>query len=163
MSGALLTVDEAIVRFAREKRNGSVVFTAGFFDLLHPGHIRMLEQARSLGDALLVGIAGDAVVHRLCGSAHPLIPGRERAELMAALECVDAVVIFDEGALQTLIAKILPDVLVRSSGDEEDLIAGQAEVEAAGGRVVRISALTAYSNSEILRRVRETAGSPSQH
>jgi rfaE bifunctional protein nucleotidyltransferase chain/domain len=163
LSGALLTVDEAIVRFGREKRNGSVVFTAGCFDLLHPGHIRMLEEARSLGDALLVGIAGDAGVQKLRGPSHPLIPDRERAELMAALECVDAVVIFEKGALQTLIAKILPDVLVRGSNDEEDLIAGQADVEAAGGRVVRISALTAFSNSEILRRVREMAGSPSQH
>lgn len=163
MSGALLTVEEAIVRFAREKRNGSVVFTAGCFDLLHPGHIRMLEEARSLGDALLVGIAGDAGVQRMRGPARPLIPGRERAELMAALECVDAVVIFDESALQTLIAKILPDVLVWDGKDEENLIAGQSEVEAAGGRVVRISALAAYSNNEILRRVREMAGSPSQH
>src|SRR5437879_2368834 len=91
-----MTLDEAILRFGREKRNGRrVVFTNGCFDILHPGHIRTLEQARALGDALVVGINSDASVGTL-KPGRPLIPEQERAEILAALACVDAVVIFNE-------------------------------------------------------------------
>ena len=97
MHSRILTIEEAILRFGREKRNGRrVVFTNGCFDLLHPGHIQSLEQARSLGDALIVGINGDASVRELKGPGRPILPELERAEILAALECVDAVVIFHE-------------------------------------------------------------------
>ena len=93
----ILTLDEAILRFGREKRNGRrIVFTNGCFDLLHPGHIGSLEQARALGDALVVGVNSDASVRQLKGAGRPVLPERERAEILAGLECVDAVVIFDE-------------------------------------------------------------------
>src|SRR5215467_11476636 len=93
----VLTLEQTILRFAPEKRNGRrVVFTNGCFDLLHPGHIRILEEARGLGDALIVGLNSDASVRSLKGAGRPLIPESERAEILAALECVDAVVIFKE-------------------------------------------------------------------
>ena len=112
MIPAILTLDEAILRFGREKRNGRrVVFTNGCFDLLHPGHIRSLEQARELGDALIVGLNSDDSVRQLKGEGRPVLPERERAEILAALECVDAVVIFDELTPQKVIARLLPDVL----------------------------------------------------
>lgn len=162
VSGKNLTVDEAIVRFGRGKRNGRVIFTNGCFDILHPGHIRTLEQARALGDALIVGINSDASVHRLKGPARPVIPERERAEILAALECVDAVVIFEEDTPQAVIARILPDVLVKGGDWAGDQIVGREEVEAAGGKVVSVAVLPGYSTTEILRKVRDggTANSP---
>lgn len=162
MSANILTVEEAIVRFGRAKRNGRVVFTNGCFDLLHPGHIRTLEQARSLGDALVVGINSDASARRLKGPGRPVIPSQERAEILAALGCVDAVVVFDQDTPQTSIAKLLPDVLVKGTDWADDQIAGRAEVEAAGGRVERIPVQPGYSTTEILRKVRDGGDSASQ-
>jgi len=105
----ILTIEEAILRFGREKRNGRrVVFTNGCFDLLHPGHVGSLEQARALGDALIVGLNSDASVRQLKGSGRPVLPERERAEILAALESVDAVVIFDESTPREVIARLLP-------------------------------------------------------
>src|ERR1700737_4077971 len=111
---SILTLEQAILRFGRGKRNGRrVVFTNGCFDLLHPGHIRSLEHARSLGDALIVGLNSDASVRQLKGEGRPVIPERERAEILAALESVDAVVIFDDLTPREVIARLLPDVLVK--------------------------------------------------
>jgi rfaE bifunctional protein nucleotidyltransferase chain/domain len=152
----ILTLDEAILRFGREKRNGRrIVFTNGCFDLLHPGHIGSLEQARSLGDALIVGLNSDASVRQLKGAGRPVLPERERAEILAALECVDAVVIFDELTPREIIARLLPDVLVKGADWPGDQIVGREEVEAAGGRVVSIPVVPGYSTTEILRKIRE--------
>ena len=154
----ILTLDEAILRFGREKRNGRrIVFTNGCFDLLHPGHIGSLEQARALGDALIVGLNSDASVRQLKGAGRPVLPERERAEILAALECVDAVVIFDALTPREVIARLLPDVLVKGGDWAGDQIVGREEVEAAGGRVVSIPVVPGYSTTEILRKIREGA------
>ena len=156
---SILTLEQAILRFARDKRNGrKLVFTNGCFDLLHPGHIRSLEQARSLGDALLVGLNSDASVRQLKGNGRPVIPESERAEILSALECVDAVVIFDDLTPRRVIAALLPDVLVKGGDWPGDQIVGREEVEAAGGRVVLIPIVSGYSTSDILKKIR--AGSP---
>jgi rfaE bifunctional protein nucleotidyltransferase chain/domain len=158
LNPAILTLEEAILRFGREKRNGRrVVFTNGCFDLLHPGHIRCLEQAREMGDALVIGLNSDASVKQLKGEGRPLLPERERAEILAALECVDAVVIFDDLTPQRVIARLLPDVLVKGGDWAGDQIVGREEVEAAGGRVVSAPIVPGYSTTEILRKIREGA------
>lgn len=156
----ILTLEEAILRFGREKRNGRrIVFTNGCFDLLHPGHIGSLEQARALGDALIVGLNSDASVRELKGAGRPVLPERERAEILAALECVDAVIVFDELTPREVIARLLPDVLVKGGDWPGDQIVGREEVEAAGGRVVSIPVVPGYSTTAILRKIRE--GAPS--
>src|SRR4029077_6294979 len=107
-------LEEAILRFGREKRNGRrVVFTNGCFDLLHPGHIRSLELARGLGDVLIVGLNSDASVRQLKGEGRPVIPERERAEILAAMESAEAVVIFEDLTPREGIARLLPDILVK--------------------------------------------------
>jgi rfaE bifunctional protein nucleotidyltransferase chain/domain len=157
LSPAIFTLEEAIVRFGRDKRNGRrVVFTNGCFDLLHPGHLRLLEQARSLGDLLIVGLNSDASVRELKGAGRPVLPERERAEILAALEAVDAVVIFDQLTPREVIAGILPDVLVKGGDWPGDQIVGRAEVEAAGGRVVSVPVVPGYSTTEVLRKIRGT-------
>jgi rfaE bifunctional protein nucleotidyltransferase chain/domain len=157
----ILTLDEAILRFGPGKRNGRrVVFTNGCFDLLHTGHIGSLEQARSLGDVLIVGLNSDASVRQLKGAGRPVLPERERAEILAALECVDAVVIFDALTPREVIARLLPDVLVKGGDWASDQIVGREEVEAAGGRVVSIPVVAGYSTTEILRKIREGAPTP---
>jgi rfaE bifunctional protein nucleotidyltransferase chain/domain len=157
----ILTLDEAILRFGPGKRNGRrVVFTNGCFDLLHPGHIDSLEKARALGDVLIVGLNSDASVRQLKGAGRPVLPERERAEILAALECVDAVVIFDALTPREVIARLLPDVLVKGGDWASDQIVGREEVEAAGGRVVSIPVVAGYSTTEILRKIREGAPTP---
>jgi len=154
---AVLTLEEIILRFGREKRNGKrVVFTNGCFDLLHPGHIESLETARTLGDVLIVGLNSDEGVRRLKGPGRPVYPAEERAEILASLECVDAVLIFDEPTPQRVIAALLPDVLVKGEDWPGNQIVGREEVEAAGGKVVRVEVVEGYSTSEILRKIRET-------
>jgi D-beta-D-heptose 7-phosphate kinase/D-beta-D-heptose 1-phosphate adenosyltransferase len=152
---AVLTLEEAIVRFARDKRNGrKVVFTNGCFDLLHPGHIRSLEAARALGDFLIVGLNSDASVRALKGPGRPVISAQERAEILASFESVDAVFIFEELTPQKVIAALLPDILVKGGDWPGDQIVGRAEVEAAGGRVERIDIVDGYSTTEILKKIR---------
>lgn len=154
----ILSLEEAILRFGPGKRNGRrIVFTNGCFDLLHPGHIGSLEQARALGDALIVGLNSDASVRRLKGAGRPVLPERERAEILAAMECVDAVVIFDEPTPREVIARLLPDVLVKGGDWPGDQIVGREEVEAAGGRVVSVPVVRGYSTTEILRKIRDGA------
>jgi D-beta-D-heptose 7-phosphate kinase/D-beta-D-heptose 1-phosphate adenosyltransferase len=156
---AILSLEQAIVRFGREKRNGRrVVFTNGCFDLLHPGHIRSLETARSLGDVLIVGLNSDSSVRALKGPGRPVLPERERAEILAALECVDAVVVFDELTPRETISRLLPDVLVKGGDWASDQIVGREEVEAAGGCVVSIPVVPGYSTSAILQKIRQGAG-----
>jgi D-beta-D-heptose 7-phosphate kinase/D-beta-D-heptose 1-phosphate adenosyltransferase len=158
LHSAVLTLEEAILRFGREKRNGRrVVFSNGCFDLLHPGHIRSLELARALGDVLIVGLNSDASVRQLKGEGRPVISELERAEILAALESVDAVVIFDDLTPRELIARLLPDILVKGGDWPGDQIVGREEVEAAGGRVVSIPVVPRYSTSAILQKIREGA------
>jgi len=156
LQSGILTLEQAIVRFGRDKRNGRrVVFTNGCFDLLHPGHVRLLEEARALGDALIVGLNSDASVRSLKGAGRPIFPERERAEILAALECVDAVVIFPEPTPREIISKLLPDVLVKGGDWRADQIIGREEVEAAGGRVVSIPVVAGHSTTAILERIRQ--------
>jgi len=133
------------------------VFTNGCFDLLHPGHIQSLEQARALGDALVVGLNSDKSVRELKGPGRPVFPELERAEILAALECVDAVVIFDELTPRSVIAALLPDVLVKGGDWPSNQIVGREEVEAAGGRVVSIPVVPGYSTTAILEKIRQGA------
>lgn len=161
LSSGILTLDDAILQFGREKRNGRrVVFTNGCFDLLHPGHVRSLEQARALGDVLIVGVNSDSSVRQLKGESRPIIPQRERAEILAGFECVDAVVIFDDLTPLEVITRLLPDVLVKGGDWAGDKIVGREEVEAAGGQVVSVPVVSGYSTTEIIRKIREGAASP---
>ena len=155
MHPAVLTLEQTIVRFGREKRNGKrVVFTNGCFDLLHPGHIRTLEAARSLGDVLIVGMNGDESVRTLKGPGRPVIPAEERAEILAGLECVDAVLIFDDLTPQKVIASLLPDILVKGGDWPDNQIVGRGEVEAAGGKVVLVDVVPGHSTTDILKKIR---------
>ena len=148
---------------AGRKRNGqAVVFTNGCFDLLHPGHIRCLEQARGLGHVLIVAINSDASVRRNKGAGRPIIPQDERAEILAALAIVDYVTIFDEPTPRELIARILPNVLAKGGDWGEGEIVGREEVEAAGGRVVSIAIEPGYSTTKILERARQSRSGAQQ-
>jgi rfaE bifunctional protein nucleotidyltransferase chain/domain len=129
-----------------------VVFTNGCYDLLHPGHIRLLEQARSLGDVLILALNSDAGVRRMKGPSRPLIPESERAELALAIEAVDAVTLFDEDTPRELIGFVLPDILIKGA-DWAHFIAGREEVEAAGGKVMSIALEPAYSTTNIVEKI----------
>lgn len=149
----LYTREELVSRRERWRREGkSVVFTNGCYDLLHPGHIRLLEQARSLGDVLILALNSDASVRLSKGSGRPLIPQGERAALAASLEAVDAVALFDEATPRELIAAVLPDILVKGA-DWSHFIAGREEVEASGGRIVVIPLEPGYSTTNIVERI----------
>lgn len=149
----LATRAEILEQRARWKRDAkTVVFTNGCYDLLHPGHIRLLENARSEGDVLIVGLNSDASVSRAKGPGRPLTPERERAEMLLALEAVDAVVLFDEDTPRALIADLLPDVLIKGA-DWSHFIAGREEVEAAGGRVLTLSLEPGYSTTAIIEKI----------
>jgi len=153
--GRVVTQDELILHVAEHKRNGQrVVFTNGCFDLLHPGHIRGFEQARTLGDVLVVAINSDSSVKFLKGDDRPIIPQDERAEILAALVAVDYVVIFDELTPREIIARALPDILVKGGDWGENEIVGREEVEAAGGRVVSIALEPGYSTTAIIEKIR---------
>ena len=132
------------------KRQGkTVVFTNGCYDLLHPGHIRLLEQARSLGDILILALNSDTSVRRMKGPSRPMICETDRAAMALALAAVDAVTLFDEDTPRELIAEVLPDVLVKGA-DWSHFIAGREEVEAAGGRVLTVALEPGYSTTNIV-------------
>jgi rfaE bifunctional protein nucleotidyltransferase chain/domain len=132
------------------KREGkTVVFTNGCYDLLHPGHIRTLERARSEGDILILALNSDASTRRMKGPSRPIVSEGERSALALALEAVDAVVFFDEETPRELIANVLPDVLVKGA-DWSHFVAGREEVEAAGGRVVLLPMEPGYSTTNIV-------------
>jgi len=155
----LLTRAE-VARKAQELREAgrTVVFTNGVFDLLHPGHVRYLQQARRLGDALIVGLNADASVRRNKGPERPINPELERAELIAALECVDAVVLFDEDTPAQIIRAVQPDVLVKGADWPADQIVGRDTVEARGGRVERIAVEQGHSTTAIVEKIRRACG-----
>jgi rfaE bifunctional protein nucleotidyltransferase chain/domain len=141
-------------RQAWREAGRQVVMTNGCFDLLHAGHLALLEAARHEGDALVVAINSDASVGRLKGEGRPLVPEAERAEALAALEAVDRVVIYDEDTPLAVVKALVPDVLVKGADWGADEIVGRAEVEAAGGRVVRVALLPGRSTSGIVERIR---------
>jgi len=145
--------DKLILHIAGVRRNRRVVFTNGCFDLLHPGHIRCLEQARALGDLLIVAINSDASVRRMKGAERPVMPEGERAEVLAALAAVDYVTVFEEDTPREIIARLVPDVLVKGGDWGPDQIVGRAEVEAAGGRVVSIPLEPGWSTTALLKRI----------
>lgn len=150
----ILSRAELIIRRRHWKDNGRrVVFTNGCFDLLHPGHVQLLERARALGDVLVLGLNSDASVRLLKGEGRPLIPQAERAEVLGALAAVDAVTIFDEPTPRELIAALLPDVLVKGADWAAGEIVGREEVEAAGGRVVALSFVEGYSTSALIAKI----------
>ncbi len=144
---------ELIARRAEWRAAGkTVVFTNGCYDLLHPGHIRLLERARSLGDILILALNSDDSVRRVKGPARPLIPEAGRAEVASALAAVDAVTLFDEDTPRELIASVLPDVLIKGA-DWAHLIVGREEVEAAGGKVMALSLEPGYSTTGIVEEI----------
>jgi rfaE bifunctional protein nucleotidyltransferase chain/domain len=151
--GSIYTREQLLVIRQQWKREGlKVVFTNGCYDILHPGHIRLLESARSLGDILILALNTDASVQRLKGPTRPLIAENERAELAAALQAVDAVTFFDEDTPRELIALVLPDILIKGA-DWAHFIAGREEVEAAGGQVLALPLEPGYSTTGILEEV----------
>jgi len=151
----LFTLPEAVALVNQLRADGKkVVFTNGVFDLLHPGHVRYLQHARTLGDALIVGINSDRSVRAVKGPDRPITPEAERAEILAALACVDAVAIFDEETPYEIISAIAPDVLVKGADWAENAIVGRDVVEARGGRVVRASIEEGYSTTSILKKIR---------
>ena len=141
------------------RRDGkSLVFTNGHFDLLHIGHVDYLRKARALGDALIVGVNGDESSRRLKGAGRPIVPAVERASLLAALRCVDAVVVFEDDTADGLLRTLHPDVYVKGGDYASKPLPERASVEAYGGRVELIDYLAGHSTSGLIERVRELPG-----
>lgn len=148
--GRVYSIRELLTARAGWRAAGrTVVFTNGCYDLLHPGHVRLLEQARSLGDVLILALNSDASVTRMKGPSRPIIPQHERAELAASLAAVDAAVLFDQDTPRELIAQVLPDILVKGA-DWSHFVAGREEVEASGGRVLTLPLEAGYSSSQLI-------------
>ena len=135
-----------------------VVFTNGVFDLLHRGHAEYLEDARALGDRLVIGVNTDASVRRLKGPSRPIVGEQDRAALVRALACVDLVILFDDDTPQRLIEAVKPDVLVKGADYAPADIVGREFVESRGGRVTTIPLREGLSTSEIVKRIREERG-----
>jgi D-beta-D-heptose 7-phosphate kinase/D-beta-D-heptose 1-phosphate adenosyltransferase len=159
MSDARATSAIPLATLAREREawraaGRRVVLTNGCFDLLHAGHVALIEAARHEGDLLVVAINSDASVRRLKGEGRPLVPEAERAEALAALEAVDGVVVYDEETPLEVVKALVPDVLVKGADWAADEIVGRTEVEAAGGRVVRVALVPGRSTSGIVERIR---------
>ncbi len=150
-----MTRTEAAALVSRLRAAGKkIVFTNGVFDLLHPGHLRYLQHARSLGDALVVGVNSDRSVRANKGPGRPITTEDERAEVLAALACVDGVVVFDEDTPHDLIAALQPDILVKGADWADDCIVGRDIVEARGGRVVRVAIEPGHSTTAIIQRIK---------
>ena len=155
-AGKVRRLGEAIAW--RTRQLGPVVFTNGVFDLLHPGHVELLEAARGEGAALVVGLNSDASVRRLNkGSERPLLPEAARARMLAGLAAVDCVVLFEEDTPLELIKSLLPDVLVKGADYRRDSIVGADWVEARGGRVVRVPLVEGFSTSSLVERLRASS------
>jgi D-beta-D-heptose 7-phosphate kinase/D-beta-D-heptose 1-phosphate adenosyltransferase len=151
--GVLYKRSELVQARAEWRHAGkAVVFTNGCYDILHPGHLRLLEKARSLGDLLILALNTDASVARLKGPGRPLISEGERARMALALEAVDAVTFFDEDTPRELIAAVLPDILIKGA-DWAHFIAGREEVEAAGGKVMALALEPGYSTTNIVEEL----------
>jgi len=156
MPKKILSLDQLLLERARLRTAGQqLVFTNGVFDLLHVGHVRYLEQARTLGDVVVVAINSDASARKLKGEGRPLINQDERAEILAALRTVDYVAIFDDISPRSLIACLSQDVLVKGGDYALDEIHGREEVEAAGGRVVSLPFVEGVSSSGIIEKMKK--------
>ena len=156
--GQVITEDELIIQLGPKNRNGRrVVFTNGCFDLIHPGHIRSLEQARAMGDILVVGLNSDASVRGLKGPARPVLSENDRAAILAALAAVDFVVLFDRPTPRELLARLRPDVLVKGADWNIETIAGREEVEAGGGRVVSVALEPGFSTTSLVDELHRRA------
>jgi rfaE bifunctional protein nucleotidyltransferase chain/domain len=150
----VLSLPEAVAWIEHQRYDGkTIVFTNGVFDLLHPGHIRYLQDARREGDALIVGVNSDRSVREIKGLGRPITSEGERAEVLAALDCVDAVLIFDEADPEHVIERLKPDVLAKGADWVADRIIGREIVEGHGGRVVRIPLAEGYSSSAIIKKI----------
>lgn len=153
--GKILTLQAALIERARLRAAGQrLVFTNGHFDLLHVGHLDYLEKARALGDALFVGLNGDAGTTRLKGAGRPLVPANERARLLAALEPVSAVIIFEEDTADALIRALQPDIYVKGGDYADKPLPERPTVEAYGGRVALIDYLPGHSTSALIARIK---------
>jgi rfaE bifunctional protein nucleotidyltransferase chain/domain len=139
---------------AARRAGERVVFTNGVFDLVHPGHVRYLSDARALGDRLIVAVNSDGSVRANKGEGRPVNPEQERAEVVAALSTVDAVVIFDEETPHAIVSRVQPDVLAKGADWPEDNIVGRDVVEGRGGRVVRIELAPGFSTTKLIERIR---------
>lgn len=139
---------------SHQRTGRRVVFTNGVFDLIHPGHVRYLRAARAEGDALVVAVNSDRSVRACKGPSRPITPEHERAEILSALACVDAVVIFDEDTPDQIVRRLQPDVLVKGADWAADAIVGRDTVEARGGRVVRIPVEQGWSTSAIIEKIK---------
>lgn len=160
--GRFFEREALIAQRRRWKEQGrTVVFTNGCYDILHPGHIRLLESCRSMGDELILALNTDASVQRLKGPKRPMIGERERAALAGGLEAVTAVTLFDEDTPRELIAAVLPDILVKGS-DWSHFVAGREEVEAAGGKVVLLPLEPGYSTTATVEEILSRRGSAPQ-
>jgi D-beta-D-heptose 7-phosphate kinase/D-beta-D-heptose 1-phosphate adenosyltransferase len=156
-SGRVLSTGEAEAWAESARRLGRrVVFTNGVFDLLHPGHVRYLRDSKALGDLLIVAVNSDRSARANKGPERPVNPEQERAELLAALGVVDAVVIFDEDTPHDIIARVRPDVLVKGADWGADNIVGRDVVEAGGGRVVRMELAAGFSTSKLIEKIRRS-------
>jgi len=154
----ILTVDQLLDERERLRAAGKkLVFTNGVFDILHVGHVRYLARAQALGDALVIAINSDDSVRTLKGPGRPLMNQEERAEILAAMRAVTYVIIFDDVSPRSLIATVLPDVLVKGGDYALDEIHGREEVEAAGGRVVSLPFVEGVSTSRIIERMKKSA------
>jgi len=152
-----VTIEDALALVTRLRAAGKrIVFTNGVFDLLHIGHLRYLQHARALGDAWIVGVNSDRSVRSNKGPGRPMTTQDERAEVLEALTCVDATVIFDEDTPHDVIAALQPDILVKGADWAENAIVGREAVEARGGRVVRMAIDPGYSTSAIIQKIKRT-------
>lgn len=157
MKEKIKDLESLVVERRRLRREGKrVVFTNGCFDLLHPGHVRYLAEANALGDTLIVALNSDRSVRVLKGEGRPILNEQERAEVMAALECVSYVTIFDDETPRHLIAALLPDVLVKGGDWSVDKIVGREEVESSGGQVLSLKYIEGSSTTDIIERIRKS-------
>jgi rfaE bifunctional protein nucleotidyltransferase chain/domain len=160
-SSKITTLDTVVGRREQcRESNRRVVFTNGCFDILHVGHVRYLNRARSLGDVLIVAVNSDRSVREIKGAPRPVIPEEERLEILAALACVDFVFLFDDPTPQRIIDAVVPDVLVKGADWELSDVVGRDTVERAGGKVLTVPLVEGVSTSGIIRTVLDRFGPP---
>lgn len=150
----IITADEFKRIYPREEKRPVTVFTNGCFDILHPGHVDYLERASALGDILMVGLNSDRSVKNIKGNSRPVNREEDRARVLAALACVDFVILFDSDTPLELIQSIVPDVLIKGGDWPEEKIVGRDTVKQAGGRVLSIDLLPGYSTTDLIDRIK---------
>ena len=152
--GRVISLEALLPERERLRKAGSrVVFTNGCFDLIHLGHVRYLQEARRLGDVLIVALNSDRSVRELKGPTRPILNEQERAEILAALGCVDYSIVFDQGTPLELLAALQPEILVKGGDYSIEKIVGREQVEAAGGKVVSLAFVDGVSTTEIIDRI----------